>query len=104
MTLVHKGNIMKYTEGAFRDWGYELAVNEFREDCITERESWILDNIQKIQKLQLKIMLEKLNQVLTSLQITKKHSFAKKLKKLLHQYQILTEMENGENLFLLMIG
>ena len=38
---------MKYTEGAFRDWGYELAVNEFREDCITERESWILDNIQK---------------------------------------------------------
>ena len=38
---------MKYTEGAFRDWGYELAVNEFREDCITERESWILDSIQK---------------------------------------------------------
>jgi len=46
VTLVHKGNIMKYTEGAFRDWGYELAVNEFREDCITERESWILDYIQ----------------------------------------------------------
>jgi len=41
VTLVHKGNIMKYTEGAFRDWGYELAVNEFRDDCITERESWI---------------------------------------------------------------
>ena len=47
VTLVHKGNIMKYTEGAFRDWGYELAVNEFRADCITERESWILDNIEK---------------------------------------------------------
>ena len=47
VTLVHKGNIMKFTEGAFRDWGYELAVTEFREDCITERESWILDNIQK---------------------------------------------------------
>ena len=47
VTLVHKGNIMKYTEGAFRDWGYELAVQEFRNDCITERESWILDNIQK---------------------------------------------------------
>ena len=46
VTLVHKGNIMKFTEGAFRDWGYELAVNEFRNDCITERESWILDNIQ----------------------------------------------------------
>ncbi len=46
VTLVHKGNIMKYTEGAFRDWGYELAINEFRKDCITERESWILDNIE----------------------------------------------------------
>ena len=45
VTLVHKGNIMKFTEGAFRDWGYELAINEFRQDCITERESWILDNI-----------------------------------------------------------
>jgi len=42
--LVHKGNIMKYTEGAFRDWGYELAVTEFRNECITERESWILSN------------------------------------------------------------
>jgi isocitrate dehydrogenase len=44
VTLVHKGNIMKYTEGAFRDWGYELATSEFRADCVTERESWILDN------------------------------------------------------------
>lgn len=44
VTLVHKGNIMKYTEGAFRDWGYELATNEFRSECITERESWILSN------------------------------------------------------------
>ena len=46
VTLVHKGNIMKFTEGAFRDWGYDLAINEFRRDCITERESWILDNIK----------------------------------------------------------
>ncbi len=44
VTLVHKGNIMKYTEGAFRDWGYELAITEFRDVCITERESWILSN------------------------------------------------------------
>jgi isocitrate dehydrogenase len=44
VTLVHKGNIMKFTEGAFRDWGYELAVEEFRSQIITERESWILDN------------------------------------------------------------
>ncbi|MBE9212153.1 NADP-dependent isocitrate dehydrogenase [Plectonema cf. radiosum LEGE 06105] len=44
VTLVHKGNIMKYTEGAFRDWGYELVTSEFRDECVTERESWILSN------------------------------------------------------------
>ncbi len=44
VTLVHKGNIQKFTEGAFRDWGYELATQEFRGEVVTERESWILDN------------------------------------------------------------
>jgi isocitrate dehydrogenase len=47
VTLVHKGNIMKYTEGAFRDWGYELATTEFRNETVTERESWILGNKEK---------------------------------------------------------
>jgi isocitrate dehydrogenase len=47
VTLVHKGNIMKFTEGAFRDWGYELAVDEFRDKIVTERESWVLDNKDK---------------------------------------------------------
>jgi isocitrate dehydrogenase len=42
VTLVHKGNIMKFTEGAFRDWGYELARQEFRNQVVTERESWVL--------------------------------------------------------------
>jgi len=40
VTLVHKGNIMKYTEGAFRDWGYELAREEFPGQTITEAELW----------------------------------------------------------------
>jgi isocitrate dehydrogenase len=44
VTIVHKGNIMKFTEGAFRDWGYELATQEFRSEIVTERESWILGN------------------------------------------------------------
>jgi len=44
VTLMHKGNIMKFTEGAFRDWGYEVAVEEFRDQIVTERESWILGN------------------------------------------------------------
>ena len=51
VTLVHKGNIMKYTEGAFRDWGYELATTEFRSECITERESWILSNKEANPKI-----------------------------------------------------
>jgi isocitrate dehydrogenase len=44
VTLVHKGNIQKFTEGAFRDWGYEIAVAEFRDHVITEREGWIVGN------------------------------------------------------------
>ena len=40
VTLVHKGNIQKYTEGAFRDWGYKLAAEEFGEVTIPEDELW----------------------------------------------------------------
>ncbi len=45
VTLVHKGNIQKFTEGAFREWGYEVATQEFRDKTVTERESWILGNL-----------------------------------------------------------
>ena len=40
VTLVHKGNIMKFTEGAFKNWGYELAAEEFGESTISEDEVW----------------------------------------------------------------
>ena len=40
VTLVHKGNIMKFTEAAFRDWGYELAEEEYGDELITEDELW----------------------------------------------------------------
>ncbi len=40
VTLVHKGNIQKFTEGAFRAWGYELAAEEFSEQTISEDELW----------------------------------------------------------------
>ncbi|MGD0156546.1 MAG: NADP-dependent isocitrate dehydrogenase [Terracidiphilus sp.] len=46
VTLVHKGNIQKFTEGAFREWGYEVATQEFRSQVVTERESWILGNVE----------------------------------------------------------
>jgi isocitrate dehydrogenase len=47
VTLVHKGNIQKFTEGAFREWGYEVATQEFRAQTVTERESWILGNVER---------------------------------------------------------
>ncbi|MGB6366176.1 MAG: isocitrate/isopropylmalate family dehydrogenase, partial [Thermoanaerobaculia bacterium] len=40
VTLVHKGNIQKYTEGAFRDWGYQVAKEEYGEETISEQELW----------------------------------------------------------------
>jgi isocitrate dehydrogenase len=40
VTIVHKGNIQKFTEGAFRDWGYEVAKKEFRDQIVTEQELW----------------------------------------------------------------
>lgn len=40
VTLVHKGNIMKYTEGAFREWGYEVAEEEFGDKTVTEDKLW----------------------------------------------------------------
>src|ERR1700731_3772401 len=47
VTLVHKGNIQKFTEGAFRQWGYDVATEEFRDQVVTERESWIIGNKDK---------------------------------------------------------
>lgn len=47
VTFVHKGNIMKFTEGAFKSWGYELGTSKYRSQVITERESWIIDNKDK---------------------------------------------------------
>ncbi len=47
VTLVHKGNIQKFTEGAFRKWGYELAKEEFSDVTITEEELWRKHNGQQ---------------------------------------------------------
>jgi len=38
---------MKFTEGAFKNWGYKLASTEFRNQIVTQRESWIISNIDK---------------------------------------------------------
>src|SRR3989449_582881 len=51
INLVHKGNIMKYTEGAFMEWGYALAKREFRNETVTERETWILGNKEQKPRL-----------------------------------------------------
>ena len=46
VTLVHKGNIQKFTEGAFRNWGYEVASQEFAEHAISESDVWDKHNGQ----------------------------------------------------------
>ncbi len=74
VTLVHKGNIMKFTEGAFRDWGYELAKSEFRNVCITERESWILSNITKNPNLSIENNAKQIDPGYQSLTQDKKDS------------------------------
>jgi isocitrate dehydrogenase len=51
VNMVHKGNIMKFTEGAFRDWGYALAATKYRNETVSIRESWILDNKEKNPKM-----------------------------------------------------
>ena len=51
VTMVHKGNIMKFTEGAFKEWGYDVATTEFRDRTVTERESWIIANQDRKPKL-----------------------------------------------------
>lgn len=48
VTLVHKGNIMKFTEGAFKDWGYAVARDEFSEQTVTEDEAWGSDTAGKV--------------------------------------------------------
>jgi len=83
VTLVLKGNIMKYTEGAFRDWGYELAVNEFRDDCITERESWILDNIQKNPEISVENNARKIEPGFDKLTNNKKAFICEEIKEVL---------------------
>ena len=62
VTLVHKGNIMKFTEGAFRDWGYELAKTEMRQVCVTEREWGALDLRGRQPNLDVAAMAEALVQ------------------------------------------
>ena len=55
VTIVHKGNIMKYTEGAFRDWGYDLAKKEFGDKTITEAELWAkYDGVPPVGKIVIK--------------------------------------------------
>ncbi len=83
VTLVHKGNIMKYTEGAFRDWGYELAIDEFRAECVTERESWILGNKEKNPDLSLEDNARQIDPGYDSLTAEKQAAICEEVKSVL---------------------
>jgi len=84
VTLVHKGNIMKFTEGAFRDWGYELATTEFRAVCITERESWVLDNLAKDPQLSVENNARKIDPGYDNLTPAKQQAVCKEVQGILH--------------------
>jgi isocitrate dehydrogenase len=83
VTLVHKGNIMKYTEGAFRDWGYELVTSEFRNECVTEQESWILDNQAQNPNLSVEDNARKIEPGYDSLTAEKKEKVCKEVQTVL---------------------
>lgn len=83
VTLVHKGNIMKYTEGAFRDWGYELATTEFRAECVTERESWILGNKEANSDIAIEDNARKIEPGYNSLTPEKKEQICQEVKNVL---------------------
>lgn len=83
VTLVHKGNIQKYTEGAFRDWGYEVAMTEFRAQCVTERESWILENKEKNPDLTAEHNAKMIEPGFDSLTDTKKQQIVKEVETVL---------------------
>jgi isocitrate dehydrogenase len=83
VTLVHKGNIMKYTEGAFRDWGYELVTSEFRNECVTEQESWILDNQAQNPNLSVEDNARKIEPGYDSLTPEKKEKVCKEVQTVL---------------------
>ena len=83
VTLVHKGNIMKYTEGAFRDWGYELAKTEFRQECVTERESWVLSNVEANPDISIEANARKVEPGYDSLTPEKKQTVCEEVKEIL---------------------
>ncbi|MGK7894266.1 MAG: NADP-dependent isocitrate dehydrogenase [Xenococcus sp. (in: cyanobacteria)] len=85
VTLVHKGNIMKYTEGAFRDWGYELATTEFREQCVTERESWILSNKEAEPDISLEANARKIDPGYDALTPEKQEEIRQEVESVLNQ-------------------
>ncbi|HEY9909388.1 MAG TPA: NADP-dependent isocitrate dehydrogenase, partial [Thermosynechococcaceae cyanobacterium] len=83
VTLVHKGNIMKYTEGAFRDWGYELATTEFRAECVTEQESWILSNKERRPEISLEDNARQIEPGFDALTIEKREKICAEVKSVL---------------------
>ena len=98
VTLVHKGNIMKFTEGSFRDWGYELATSEFRAVSITERESWILDNSYKYQDITIENNAKLIDPGYESLTIDKKDFICKEIQEVIHSIGLTHGEQKWKNM------
>ena len=88
LTLVHKGNIMKFTEGAFKTWGYEVALGDYRENFLTEGEQTAL----KVRADNLDLTVLDLVDILHTLGV---HYTVETLSKL---YDTLGQTHGGANL------
>lgn len=60
VTIVHKGNIMKFTEGAFKNWAYLFAKENYRSKIVTEKESWVLSNYDAQNNLSIREHAQKI--------------------------------------------
>lgn len=87
VTLVHKGNIMPHTEGAFMEWGYALIKREFRDKIITERESRILANKEADPDLSLDDNLKMMNYGLSMMSDEQKQAARQEVEDVLNLWE-----------------
>jgi len=83
VTFIHKGNIMPHTEGAFLDWGYAIAKREFRNQIVTERETWILGNKEADPELSVEDNAKLVNYAFSLMSDEQKNSVQHEVKKAL---------------------
>ncbi|MBN2694400.1 NADP-dependent isocitrate dehydrogenase [bacterium] len=81
VTIVHKGNIMKFTEGGFKDWAYSVVFEDtYRKHFITQKEAWILENFEVNQNITLEEQAKKIEPWFDQLEKSKQNNILKEIK------------------------